>query len=238
MNRIQRCLTSLASAGFIRSLADNQLELFSHGIVYSKLLQQQWLNLRPLAAHLGSSENSSSDSNLHRFSFARSPQFLNNFRKLLKDHPRKAKCPTLIKHHTNSCVLNDNALFRINGPGTVLTTDFLVEPYRALEHFYNMQRESKIWWMRLSSDPSRFSILPCPLPEDLDSKMYQAIDITSKYGEAGEVVVEKLSLVKMEDNEDFILPDSRTGERVIPTVIRSTIELETATFGNKIENIK
>lgn len=233
MNRIQRCLKSLASAGFIRFLEDNQLELVSHGLAYSKLLQQQWLNLRPLAAHLGGSDKSCSDSNLHRFSFTSSPQFLTNIRKLLKEHPRKAKCPTLIKHQNYLRVLNDNALFRIRSPGTVLTTDFLVEPYRALEHFYNMQRESKIWWMRQSSDPSRFGILPCPLPEDLDSKMYQAIDITSKYEGAGEVVVERLSLVKIKENEDFILPDARNGARVIPTVIRSTIELETATFGNK-----
>ncbi|XP_017108779.2 DNA polymerase subunit gamma-2, mitochondrial [Drosophila bipectinata] len=230
MNRIQRCFKSLSSAGFIRILDDHQLELFSHGIAYSKLLQQQWLNLRPLAAHLGSTHKSSSDSNPHRFAFTRSPQFLTNFKKLLEDHPRKAKCPTLIKHQQSSCVLNDNSLFRVKSPGTVLTTDFLVEPYRALEHFYNMQRESKIWWMRLSSDPSRFSIVPCHLPDELDSKSYQAIDITSKYGEAGEVIVEKLSLVKMEDNEGFILPDARTGERVIPTVIRSTIDLETATI--------
>jgi len=121
----------------------------------------------------------------------------------------------------------------MNSPSLLLTTDFLVEPHRALEHFYNMQRESKIWWMRLSSNPSRYRIVPCDLGDDLNSKNYQAIDIRSSYSEAGEVTVEQLSLVRIEDDMDFRLPDARTGESVQPTVIRSVIGLETATCGKR-----
>ncbi|XP_016945814.3 DNA polymerase subunit gamma-2, mitochondrial [Drosophila suzukii] len=229
MSRLQQCFKSLASTGFFRSQDDNKLELLSHGREYANLLQQHWLRLRPLAAHLGDTRESSSTSNQQRFSFPQSQQFRTNFQRLLDDHPRKAKCPTLLKHQSTCSSAHRNPLFEMNSPSLLLTTDFLVEPHRALEHFYNMQRESKIWWMRLSSNPSRYRIVPCDLGEELSPKNYQAIDIRSSYGEAGEVTVEQLSLVRIEDDKDFHLPDARTGESVQPTVIRSVIRLETAT---------
>ncbi|XP_016989672.1 DNA polymerase subunit gamma-2, mitochondrial [Drosophila rhopaloa] len=229
MSRIQRCFKSLASAGFFRTQDDNKLELLGHGREYAKLLQQHWLRLRPLAAHLGDTSESSSPSDLQRFSFTLSQQFQANFTKLLEEHPRKAKCPTLLKHQSTFSPARSNPLFVTKSPVTLLTTDFLVEPHRALEHFYNMQRESKIWWMRLSSNPSRYRIVPCDLGDDLSPKNYQAIDIRSSYGDAGEVTVEELSLVRIEDDKDFRLPDARTGDSMQPTVIRSVIELEAAT---------
>ncbi|XP_017056697.1 DNA polymerase subunit gamma-2, mitochondrial [Drosophila ficusphila] len=229
MSRIQRCFKSLESAGFFRSHDDNILELLCHGKEYAKLLQQHWLRLRPLAAHLDDSIQTISPSNLHRFSFPESQQFGNNFQKLIKDHPRKAKCPTLIKHQSLSSSPKVNPLFGVKSPATLLTTDFLVEPHRALEHFYNMQRESKIWWMRLSSNPSRYRIVPCDLGEEYNPKNYQAIDIKSSYGEAGDVTVEELSLVRIVEDNGYRLSDARTGEFIQPTVIRSVIELETAT---------
>ncbi|EDV58630.1 DNA polymerase subunit gamma-2, mitochondrial [Drosophila erecta] len=229
MSRVQRCFKSLASAGFFRTQEDNKLELLSHGREYAKLLQQHWTRLRPLAAHLEVTNEPINTLAIHRFSFPQSQQFRNNFQKLVKDHPRKAKCPTLLKHQSTCSAPNSNSLFAVKGPSQLLTTDFLVEPHRALEHFYNMQRESKIWWMRLSSNPSRYRIVPCDLGEDLNPKDYQAIDIRSSYGEAGEVTVEQLSLVRIEKDKNFRLPDARTGETVHPTFIRSVIELETAT---------
>nr|AAC47536.1 mitochondrial DNA polymerase accessory subunit precursor [Drosophila melanogaster] len=229
MSRIQRCFKSLASAGFFRTVEDNKLELLSHGREYAKLLQQHWTRLRPLAAHLGATREPINPVNIQRFSFPQSQQFRNNFQKLVKDHPRKAKCPTLLKHQSTCSGPTSHSLFAIKGPTLHLTTDFLVEPHRALEHFYNMQRESKIWWMRLSSNPSRYRIVPCDLAEDLNPNDYQAIDIRTSYGDAGEVAVEQLSLVRIVDDKDFRLPDARTGETVQPTVIRSVIELETTT---------
>ncbi|XP_020810253.1 DNA polymerase subunit gamma-2, mitochondrial [Drosophila serrata] len=231
MSRVQRCFESLASAGFLRHhLSGNQLELLSHGRAYAEQLQKQWLSLRPLAAHLsGISEIGSTSPLEQRFSFARTTEFSSLIQRLQKDHPRKAKCPTVIKHKSNSSsfCLRGNPLFSVKSPATILTTDFLVEPDRALEHFYNIQRESKIWWMRLSSNPSRIRIVPCDLPEEFDPKSYQAIDLRSQ---AGEVTVEELSMVRLGgDDGPFRLPDGRTGESVQPTVIRSVIELETAT---------
>ncbi|XP_017068143.2 DNA polymerase subunit gamma-2, mitochondrial [Drosophila eugracilis] len=229
MSRIQRCFKSLASAGFFRIQDGKTLELISHGREYAKLLQHHWLRLRPLAAHVGAISNSSSTTNAQRFSFPKSQQFRANFQELLEVHPRKAKCPTLLKHQ-NTCSSSDsNPLFTVRSPATLLTTDFLVEPHRALEHFYNIQRESKIWWMRVSSNPIRYRIVPCELGDDLNPKNYQAIDIRSSYGDAEEVTVEQLSLVKFDDDKNFLLPDARTGESVQPTVIRSVIELETST---------
>ncbi|KAH8287821.1 hypothetical protein KR018_000756 [Drosophila ironensis] len=227
MSRVQRCLKSLASAGFL-SLENNQLELLAHGQAYAGLLRRQWQSLRPLAAHLNSTSESGAASK-QRFSFARSQQFADNFKALLDKHPRKAKCPTLLKHQSNSSGLAGNSLFSIKSAGTTLTTDFLVEPQRAREHFYNVQRESKIWWMRLSSNPSRYRIVPCDLPEEIDPQECQAIDITSGFGEAGAVTVEQLSLVTIKSDPALRLPDARTGDAVVPTVIRSVIELETAT---------
>lgn len=232
MSRVQRCFESLASAGFLRHhLAGNQLELLSHGRAYAKQLQRQWLSLRPLAAHLsGIPVFPSSKSQLEqRFSFARTQEFRSLFQRLLEEHPRKAKCPTLIKHQGSSSCPSENPLFSVTSPATILTTDFLVEPHRALEHFYNIQRESKIWWMRLSSNPSRVRNVPCDLSEELDPKSYQAIDLRSQ-----EVTVEQLSLVRLGDDDGpFPLPDARTGESLQPTVIRSVIELETATCGKR-----
>ncbi|KAH8353781.1 hypothetical protein KR059_011469 [Drosophila kikkawai] len=231
MNRVQRCFESLASAGFLRHhLTGNQLELLSHGRAYAEQLQRQWLSLRPLAAHLkGIPHTSSTSPTTQRFSFARTTEFGSLMKQLLEEHPRKAKCPTVVKHQSSSssACLRGNPLFSVTSPASILTTDFLVEPDRALEHFYNLQRESKIWWMRLSSNPSRIRIVPCDLPEELDPTSYQAIDLRSQ---AGEVTVEQLSMVRLEgDDGSLRLPDGRTGESVQPTVIRSVIELETAT---------
>ncbi|SPP82534.1 DNA polymerase subunit gamma-2, mitochondrial [Drosophila guanche] len=231
MSRLGRCFRSLESAGFLRVLDDSRVELLEHGHAYAELLKQQWLSLRPLAAHLGNSDSteaSVSSTHLRRFAFASSKGFQSNFEQLVREHPRKAKCPTLLKHLCTSSACLPNPFFSHKPPVTHLITDFLVEPYRALEHFYNMQRESKIWWMRYSSNPSRYRIVARELPAEVDAKDCQAIDIMSCYGEECSVAVEQLSLVKLH-GDDFRLPDARTGQTLPPAVIRSVIELETAT---------
>ncbi|XP_002023212.2 DNA polymerase subunit gamma-2, mitochondrial [Drosophila persimilis] len=230
MSRLSRCFRSLESAGFFRVLDDSHVELLSHGHAYADLLKQQWLSLRPLAAHLGTSHSTEAVSSTHlqRFSFSRTELFRSHFQQLVQEHPRKAKCPTLLKHLCTSYSCQPNPFLRHKAPVTHLITDFLVEPYRALEHFYNMQRESKIWWMRYSSNPSRYRIVPHELPEEADAKDCQGIDIISSYGKEGRVAVEQLSLVMLH-GDDFRLPDARTDQSLPPAVIRSVIELETAT---------
>ncbi|XP_034475048.1 uncharacterized protein LOC117782166 isoform X2 [Drosophila innubila] len=57
----------------------------------------------------------------------------------------------------------------------------------------------------------------------------QAIDIKAAFGNEEEVTVEQLSLVSLPGDEDFELPDARTGQMLLPKVIRSVIDLEPAT---------
>lgn len=231
-SRLSRCITSLESAGFLRSLDNKKIpniELLLHGSAYAKQLQKQWLSMRPLAVNFGSISSSSEDSPApQRFSFVHSQQFSQNFQKLRQAHPRKAKCPTLIKHQcSNISDSQSNSIFQYKSGVTQLITDFFVEPHRGLEHFYNVQRESKIWWMRYSSNPSRYSILPY----NEQSDGCQAIDIRAAFGDDIGVSVERLSLVSLPDDKVFLLPDARTGKPQLPMVIRSTIELEPVTCG-------
>ncbi|XP_022224933.2 LOW QUALITY PROTEIN: DNA polymerase subunit gamma-2, mitochondrial [Drosophila obscura] len=232
MSRLSRCFRSLESAGFFRVLDDSRVELLAHGHAYADLLKQQWLSLRPLAAYLGTSDSSEAvfSTPLQRFSFARTERFRSHFEQLVREHPRKAKCPTLLKHlcTSSSSSCQPEPFLGHKAPVTHLITDFLVEPYRALEHFYNMQRESKIWWMRYSSNPSRYRIVPHELPVEVDAKHCQAIDIVCRFGEEVGVAVEQLSMVMLQ-GDDFRLPDARTDQSLPPAVIRSVIELETAT---------
>lgn len=231
-SRLSRCITSLESAGFLRSLDSKNvpnIELLHHGSAYAKQLQKQWLRMRPLAVNFGSNSASCEDSPAtQRFSFVHSQQFRQHIQKLRQAYPSKAKCPTLLKHQCS--VASDtktNSIFQYERRATQLVTDFYVEPHRGLEHFYNVQRESKIWWMRYSSNPSRYAIVPYKG----QSEGCQAIDIRAAFGDDVGVSVEQLSLVSLPDDDVFLLPDARTGKIQLPMVIRSTIELEPATCG-------
>lgn len=231
-SRLSRCITSLESAGFLRSLDSKNtpnIELLHHGSAYAKQLQKQWLRMRPLAVNFGSISASSEESPApQRFSFVHSQQFRQHIKNLRQAHPSKAKCPTLLKHQCS--VASDtktNSIFHYERRATQLITDFYVEPHRGLEHFYNVQRESKIWWMRYSSNPSRYAIVPYKE----QSEGCQAIDIRAAFGDDVGVNVEQLSLVSLPDDDVFLLPDARTGKTQLPMVIRSTIELEPATCG-------
>ncbi|KAH8377059.1 hypothetical protein KR093_003212 [Drosophila rubida] len=232
-SRLSRCLKSLQTSGFLRSTENgNQpcLELLHHGSAYAQQLQQHWLNMRQLAVNFGNVSSAESIGQ-QRFSFIHSEQFKNQLLQLHQTHHSKAKCPTLLKHQS-SCPSNSksSAIFHYKNNVTQLVTDFFVEPHRGLEHFYNVQRESKIWWMRYSSNPSRYSILPYDCQAEFEQQSdCQAIDIKATFGEAGEVTMEQLSLVPLPSGQDFEMPDARTGKMLLPTVIRSVIELEPAT---------
>lgn len=228
--RLIRCLKHLEATGFFSCSSDAttpNIKLLSHGSAYAQQLQQHWLKMRHLAVNLDS-HSSTETLSLSRFRFVHSQLFSQHFQQLRKLHPSKAKCPTLLKQqHTSETVNNHHTIFQLAQPVTHLITDFFVEPHRGLEHFYNVQRESKIWWMRYSSNPSRYAIVPQPdLEKPADS---QAIDIRASFGQAGSVTVEQLSLVHLPtENKDFQLPDARTGIPHSPAVIRSVIELEPA----------
>ncbi|KAL7740403.1 hypothetical protein ACLKA6_013200 [Drosophila palustris] len=206
------------------------IELLHHGSAFAKQVQQQWLSMRHLAVNFGSVPHTESISQ-QRFSFVHSKQFRKHLRQLSQSHPSKAKCPTLVKHQRSFALDSaSNTIFDHKEPVTQLITDFFVEPHRGLEHFYNLQRESKIWWMRYSSNPSRYAIVPYDFQSESELREdCQAIDIKSAFGEAGDVVVEQLSLVSLPGDKDFELPDARTGKMLLPKVIRSVIELEPAT---------
>ncbi|EDW03216.1 DNA polymerase subunit gamma-2, mitochondrial [Drosophila grimshawi] len=240
--RLSRCLKSLESSGFLRATQNegiSSIELLEHGAAYAQRLREQWLNMRQLAANLGSvsSKEFLDQQKQQRFSFVHSQQFQKHLQQLRQAYPSKAKCPTLLKYQLNcatnsSSASSSNSIFKQqqNANVTRLITDFFVEPHRGLEHFYNVQRESKIWWMRYSSNPSRYSIVPYTSQAELEQMQgYQAIDIKAGFGEAGDVTVEQLSLVPLPDEKHFHLPDGHTGQLQLPVVIRSIIELESAT---------
>ncbi|XP_062140338.1 DNA polymerase subunit gamma-2, mitochondrial isoform X1 [Drosophila sulfurigaster albostrigata] len=229
--RLSRCLKAMQTVGFWRSTENGKipsLELLHHGTVYANQLQHHWLSMRQLAVNFDHIEHTTEMIDQSRFSFTHSKQFREQFQQLRQSYPSKAKCPTLIKHQ-KSMPYNSksNTIFQHQSNVTQLITDFFVEPHRGIEHFYNLQRESKIWWMRYSSNPSRYAIVPYDCHSDPEH--CQAIDIKAGFGEAGEVTVEQLSLVPLPAGNDFELPDARTTKMQLPMVIRSVIELEPAT---------
>lgn len=234
-SRLNRCLKSLESASFIRCTdytSIPSIRLLNHGSAYAKQVQQHWLSMRQLAVNFGRVTSTESISQ-QRFAFVHSKQFQKHFQQLRQSHPSKAKCPTLVKHQRSVTFKSgSNSIFDHEQPVTQLVTDFYVEPHRGLEHFYNVQRESKIWWMRYSSNPSRYAIVPYDFQSELDLREdCQAIDIKAAFGNEEEVTVEQLSLVTLPADKDFELPDARTGKLLLPKVIRSVIELEPATCG-------
>ncbi|XP_068150850.1 DNA polymerase subunit gamma-2, mitochondrial [Drosophila tropicalis] len=225
-SRLSRCLKSLESSGYLSSKDQGkQMKLLEHGQRYAKMLKKQWLDLRPLGVYMGCANNylSSADK---RFSFMQMEHFSNHFHKLGQKFPRKFKCPAVIKHEISASNTLDSQ-FTSTSCNTHLITDFLVQPQRGLEHFYNIQRESKIWWMRSSSNPSRYRIVPYELAEG-DDRNGQAIDIKAFFDADHQITIEHLTLVNPKD-EKFKLPHAKTGEIVLPTVIRSSIPLEIAT---------
>ncbi|ALC39543.1 DNApol-gamma35, partial [Drosophila busckii] len=227
-SRLARCFKSLEAADFLRHLdqkATPDIQLLTNGQAYAEQLQQQWLNLRPLSANLGQLTYNDVTAQ-HRFSFVQAPQFKKQLQQLHQLYPQKFKCPTLLKHQRSlNYNSQSNSIFKHSLPVTQLITDYFVEAQRGLEHFYNVQRESKIWWMRYSSNPSRYSIVPY-ITEQQEG--CQAIDIKANFGHEAGVTVEQLSLVCPPATADLSLPDARSGQMQQPAIIRSIIELEPA----------
>uniref|UniRef100_A0A1A9Z447 Anticodon-binding domain-containing protein n=1 Tax=Glossina pallidipes TaxID=7398 RepID=A0A1A9Z447_GLOPL len=104
-----------------------------------------------------------------------------------------------------------------------LVSDYFLETSIGLEKFYKLQRERKIWWMRLSANPSRFFVEPFKDPSAITQNKFQNINQS--------ITVKSRFAFGSEDMEAITLayPQYENSTNSPICLIRSSINLEIAT---------
>lgn len=108
-----------------------------------------------------------------------------------------------------------------------LVSDYIINSSKMLESFYYIQRQRKLWWMRFSENPSGFYI---DSSAENQNGFSPTITIKTRLPFAS-MSVEEIAYIPLKDDvnfpTNFILLD-KGSQRIQPSIIRSTIHLETA----------
>lgn len=112
--------------------------------------------------------------------------------------------------------------------GNILSCSYFINESSCNEIFHKIQRQRKIWWMKLSANPGRFFISDPVI--DPEKKNLQTVSIKSKFN-FGDLEVEKLQMFSLKDvlldySSDFNLRAARTSKRITPFVIKNEIVLQ------------
>lgn len=132
-----------------------------------------------------------------------------------------------------STINNDEKAWNISIPQqTLLLTNYFINSNSSRETFYQIQRQHKIWWMKYSANPGKYSISD---KKSIDH--YEFVNIRSCINEK-QLDVENLKLYSLENyivNKDqlkkYSIKIPRKKTEVIPSVIESVISLEIAALG-------
>ena len=115
---------------------------------------------------------------------------------------------------------------------TLLLTNYFINNNSSRETFYQIQRQHKIWWMKYSANPGKYSI-----SDKLSIDHFESVNIRSCINEK-QLDVENLKLFSLEDyiaNKDqlekYSIKVPRKKTEMIPSVIESVISLEIAALG-------
>ncbi|XP_037812056.1 DNA polymerase subunit gamma-2, mitochondrial isoform X1 [Lucilia sericata] len=101
-----------------------------------------------------------------RLSFLQNSEFQKSYKQICKDKlvnsSKSIVLQTSYNNISNSFISEEDNFYGSEN-STFLVSEYFVAKETALSKFYNLQRERKIWWMRFSANPSRYSVVPFDL---------------------------------------------------------------------------
>lgn len=107
---------------------------------------------------------------------------------------------------------------------TILITDHFLNADQSLEKFYSLQRKRKIWWMRYSANPSRYSLEADHSGNSSEADTaQQTVSVKANFSNSLNIEMEQIMIVMKIRNKIY--------EENQPCVVRSVIPLERATCG-------
>ncbi|XP_054743107.1 DNA polymerase subunit gamma-2, mitochondrial [Anastrepha obliqua] len=236
--QISRYLT--ASTDVTGSISN--IELLVNGLKYSEQILNHWRLTHSLdkevdANFMNFNGNDYVDDPINRISFIHSKPFYEGFKYLFSkaDNQRYQAVLKTIQTETtgNSNIVNE-CLVPHSRKRIFLVTDLITRQAQGFNKFFNSQRECKIWWMRFSSDPSKYFLDPYDFKEVSNSAHIptgtQSITIKSKLPYAT-LDVESITFVPLTGAhlDKSVSHFSKNSDQNIPAVIRSVIDLHAAT---------
>lgn len=255
MKQLKQVIEALHSSHYLSASIDangslNTCKLLENGIKYSEQLLVHWRRTHSLNKEVNNNftnvieDNGSVDTD-NRFNFIFSKQLHDGIRYLCSKSTNQ-QYPAIWKTVQNVHVNNLNkGSFDVSTTKnrTYLITDYLTHPAKGVTDFFKAQRECKIWWMRFSTDPSKYYLDPYKFSDISESMLppgTQSITIRSKLPYVT-LDVESITLVpliksQLEEKTNAILSNNTSGQDIAPAVIRSVIDLQAATSGKKTED--
>lgn len=127
--------------------------------------------------------------------------------------------------------LDDNDIgFGLNEK-TLLSCSYFIDANESNEMFYKIQRQRKIWYMKFASNPGRFFMSELKT-DTINDHVMQTVSVKSKF-HFGNIALERLELIpygcfapKLK-----LLDELKKATGITPSIIRSSMALESATLG-------
>ncbi|XP_011190740.2 DNA polymerase subunit gamma-2, mitochondrial [Zeugodacus cucurbitae] len=258
MKQLNKVIEALHTSRYLSASIDvngsiNNCTLLLNGIKYSEQLLKHWRRQHSLDKEVPNNfvdvdgvDTSFDIINRHNFIFSK--QFIDGVKHLCSKFPTQPY-PAILKTvqnvhvHSNQGAANDFSVSTTKNR-TYLITDYLTHPAKGFSDFFNSQRECKIWWMRFSTDPSKYYLDPYKFNNISESTFppgTQSITIKSKLPYVT-LDVESLTfvpLLKHHLDESLIdlFSNNKNCQDKIPAVIRSVIDLQAATSAVLIDSV-
>ncbi|XP_059612494.1 DNA polymerase subunit gamma-2, mitochondrial [Phlebotomus argentipes] len=222
------------------------LSLLPLGMQLLENLKREWINSDPV---INIYHKNSSDANEKRdfqkdhvenpLASLKSRAFEEHFRNLSQNY--QAEIPLGI----SECLSYPSMIVRAENPGEsldfslksiqYLTCLYFISPVSAIEQFYRIQRQRKIWWMRYSSNPGRFKISESKITEYPEGKV-QKISVKSSLKDSS-VDLETIELISLNPGANIEIKDPRSGRKITPSIVKTGMCLEIATLGVLIDAV-
>lgn len=230
-SKLSQILNNLRSQGFLElELTDlnyiKNFKLLHLGDLLHRNIRYEWVR--------GTESTLHTDSTLHADELKEAanienpfyPYSCNDYRiknyATLKNHNRELPFANIeeFKLKTDTCIFN------------YLQYSHFVPQNVSMQMLNSIQRKRKIWWTLLASNPEKLIISnPTVDPET----NIRSLTINARY-DFGDLELENIDLIPLKQlpdksGEGYKIHHPRTGEYVIPDVIRCRMNLEKATMG-------
>ncbi|XP_053678259.1 DNA polymerase subunit gamma-2, mitochondrial [Anopheles nili] len=203
-----------------------------HGLSLTPVGKMLRDNLRSEWNHMGSM--SSGTASIPIFNGSNNISLAENFDFVHKHYSANIPVGVLIEQNRtdHNAVLGDT--FTVNLPVTAeLCATYLVPSQTANQFIYQLQRQRKIWWMRLSVDPGRYFISDMRRDEN---RKQTTVSICTRFLERSEAETEfKLEQIELEAGElgeevsrTVFVREAYLKEKTWPTIVRVRHNLDRA----------
>ncbi|XP_055677137.1 DNA polymerase subunit gamma-2, mitochondrial [Lutzomyia longipalpis] len=224
----------------------NDLTLLPLGQKLLDNLKREWINSDPVINIYHRSEENARETQKVRkiceenpLSLYTSKDFEEKFRNLKENYQAEIplgvseclSCPSFERKAENPGESLNFSLKNIQ----YLTCSYFISPVSAIEQFYRIQRQRKIWWMKYSSNPGRFKVSESKTIEQSEGKI-QRISIRSNINESS-LDLETIELISLNSGGNLKLRDQRSGQEITPAIVKTGICLEIATLGVLVDAI-